>query len=53
MNILGFLETPAKDIAFGWRVLRRPPGYTLIGVLSLALGLGAKAAIFSSYARCC
>ena len=47
MNALGFLETLAKGIAFGWRVLRRSPGYTLIRVLSLALGLGANAAIFS------
>ena len=47
MKALGFLETFAKDIAFGWRVLRKSPGYTLIGVLSLALGLGANAAIFS------
>ncbi len=47
MNTLGFLEAFVKDVAYGWRVLLKAPGYTLIGVLSLALGIGANTTMFS------
>ena len=36
-----------RDISFGWRMLRRSPGYTFSAILVLALGIGATTAIFS------
>src|ERR1700751_4544046 len=41
------IENFVQDLRFGLRMLRRSPGFSMLAILCLTLGIGANAAVFS------
>lgn len=47
MNSIAPLENILRDVRYAWRTLIRNPGYAILAVLTLGLGIGANTAIFT------
>src|SRR5258708_17708813 len=41
------METIYLDVRYGWRMLSKSPGFALVIVLMLALGIGGNTAVFT------
>ncbi|HEV3329615.1 MAG TPA: ABC transporter permease [Bryobacteraceae bacterium] len=47
MNTIAFLDTLGRDVRYGLRALRHNLTFTIVALLTLAIGIGANTAVFS------
>src|SRR5438874_8932507 len=47
IRLWGTLESTFQDVRYGWRGMRKSPGFAATAVLSVALAIGANTAIYS------
>src|ERR1700758_5055668 len=46
-NLAGDMDTLLRDLRYGLRTLTRNPGFALVAVLTIGIGIGASTTIFS------
>src|SRR5207244_8571706 len=46
-RLSNYMQTFLQDLRFGFRMLRRSPGFSILAILCLTLGIGTTAAVFS------
>jgi predicted permease len=49
IDVFTFLETIFRDLQFAARMIAKNPGFTIVAILALAIGIGVNTAVFTVY----